>query len=107
VGTGLPQLDAIRNGVELALRIRDAATGCCVYLRRRRMQKTCGGAAEQLSEKRPELFRYPPLDEMFLGNSPRPITQPLAGENFYVTPEIMEEHSQAGRHSCLSESHIL
>jgi hypothetical protein len=43
----------------------------------------------------PELFRYPPLDEMFLGNAPRPITQPLAGEDFYATSEIMEEYSQA------------
>jgi hypothetical protein len=30
---------------------------------------------------------------MFLGNGPRPITQPLAAEDFYVTPEIMEEYS--------------
>jgi hypothetical protein len=35
------------------------------------MQKTRGGAAEQFSEKRPELFRYLPLDEMFLGNAPK------------------------------------
>jgi hypothetical protein len=52
-----------------------------------------GRSAEQLREKRPELFRYPPMGEMFLGNAPRPITQPLAGEDFYVTPEIMEEYS--------------
>jgi hypothetical protein len=54
-----------------------------------------GRSAEQLREKRPELFRYPPPGEMFLGNVPRPITQPLAGEDFYVTPEIMEEYSQS------------
>jgi hypothetical protein len=57
------------------------------------MQKTRGRAAEQLSEKKPELFRYPPLDEMFGGKRPPGrLHNRSQVKTFYATPEIMEEY---------------
>jgi hypothetical protein len=56
-----------------------------------------GSAARQLRAKRPELFQNPIIRDKYprLEDVSWPITRPLAGEDFYVTIEIMNEYNQA------------
>jgi len=56
-----------------------------------------GTAARQLRERRPELFHNPVLRERFPGAppSPWPIFRPLAGEDLYVTPQVLQQYVEA------------
>jgi len=53
-----------------------------------------GSAARQLRERRPELFHSPVLREIHAEASfpAWPIFRPLAGEDFYVTPETLQQY---------------
>jgi hypothetical protein len=56
-----------------------------------------GNSAQQLRERRPELFRYPafknePHIEML---NVAHVARPLAGDDLYVTPELLKEYLDA------------
>lgn len=56
-----------------------------------------GSAARQLRERRPELLHNPVLRETNPELTPAewPIFRPLAGEDLYVTPEILQQYTEA------------
>ena len=56
-----------------------------------------GGSAEQLRERRPQLFQDPLLDDLRSKDcgEKRLVRNPLAGEDLYITEEVFKEYSES------------